>query len=194
MIKTTWYNARAAPPFCNRGGASTEREVALSMPNQYTTTEPFADRFWGRVDKSGDCWLWTGARNSNGYGNSANPNPGGSRMAHRIAWELTYGPIPHSPGAHGTCVLHHCDNPPCVRPDHLFLGTNLDNARDRDRKGRNPNHPGETNGRAKLTADQVRAIRARYNGNNAKTMAREYGIGQMTVWRILHRETWRHVQ
>jgi len=84
-------------------------------------------RFWLRVQKSDTCWEWTGARLKYGL-LSVKGRP---RWAHRVSWVLTYGTIPP-----GLCVLHHCDNPPCVRPDHLFLGTTLENIADRDRKGR----------------------------------------------------------
>lgn len=97
---------------------------------------PSEDRFWAKVDKSGDCWVWTASvfRERLGYGKfQTGSNRGESRVAyaHRVSWELHFGPIPN-----GLFVCHHCDNPPCVRPDHLFLGTAADNVRDMDRKGR----------------------------------------------------------
>lgn len=81
--------------------------------------------FWSRVDKSGDCWLWTGARDGKGYGRL------GNKVASRLSWELSHGPIPR-----GKLVCHKCDNPPCVRPDHLFLGSPADNFYDMVAKGR----------------------------------------------------------
>lgn len=90
---------------------------------------PAERRFWAKTDRSGECWLWTGAKNPAGYG-SFSMN-GTNDMAHRTSWTLTYGPIPE-----GMFVCHHCDNPPCVRPDHLFLGTALDNMLDKVAKGR----------------------------------------------------------
>jgi hypothetical protein len=87
------------------------------------------ERFWTRVDKSGECWVWTGAHLPTGYGRLTGAKRG--MYAHRFSWELHNGPIPD-----GLLVCHKCDNPPCVRPDHLFLGTNVDNIRDRDAKGR----------------------------------------------------------
>ena len=90
--------------------------------------------FWHFVDMSGDCWMWTGCRNYQGYGYFR--FEGKMRRAHRIAWILTNGPIPHGEGFHGICVLHRCDNRLCVKPDHLFLGTNHDNVIDMWKKGR----------------------------------------------------------
>lgn len=96
------------------------------------------EKFWSRVDKRGpdECWPWTGGRNTDGYGKA--PRATGSRpigrgytAAHRVSWAIHFGPVPD-----GLWVLHHCDNPPCVNPAHLWLGTNLDNIRDRDAKGR----------------------------------------------------------
>ena len=98
-------------------------------------TDAFVARFWRKVAKhSSGCWLWYGARNGNGYGVCG---AGGLKwLAHRVAWELSCGPIPEGGDYHGTCVLHRCDVPLCVNPDHLFLGTQADNMRDKAEKGR----------------------------------------------------------
>ena len=113
------------------------------------------DRFWSKVDKSEDCWLWTAATDPNGYGRVRYNRE--NNKAHRVAWILTNGKIPI-----GLCVLHDCDNPPCVNPDHLYVGTMADNCRDRDEKGRGvapPVHSGETHHFAKLTNEQIAEIR-----------------------------------
>lgn len=99
------------------------------------------ERFWSKVDQHGeyDCWPWLAARDRKGYGWFRIASA--MRGSHRMAWELTHGSIPH-----GLCVLHHCDNPGCVNPAHLFLGTRADNNADRDAKGRQGAPKGDRNG------------------------------------------------
>lgn len=97
--------------------------------------KPLADRFWLKVNKRGldECWLWTGCRDFRGYGRIANSKPPQAPLlASHVSWEINRGPIPE-----GLWVLHKCDNPPCVNPKHLFLGTHIDNMRDAKQKGRN---------------------------------------------------------
>jgi hypothetical protein len=96
----------------------------------------FTEWFWARVDRSGDCWEWQGSRTPAGYGKVIRQSPGDpstvlSGRAHRLSYLMAYGPPPPD-----LFVLHTCDNPPCVNPAHLFLGTAEDNARDMSRKGR----------------------------------------------------------
>ena len=86
-------------------------------------------RFWSYVTKTDDCWPWTGSIHNTGYGRMKAKHK--QVFVHRVSWEMSNGPIPN-----GMFVLHRCDNPPCVRPDHLFLGTKGDNNRDRVAKGR----------------------------------------------------------
>lgn len=95
--------------------------------------EAIISRFWSKVDKTSGCWVWTASRSGNGYGQFR--LDGHNRPAHRLAWELTHGAIPE-----GAFVLHECDNPPCVRPDHLFLGDQSLNMADMAGKGRHWRH------------------------------------------------------
>lgn len=145
-------------------------------------------RFWSKVDRSGECWLWTASVNVSGYGQV---NFGKTmRRAHRIAWMLMNGPVPVD-----LCVLHRCDNRRCVRPDHLFLGTRPDNTADMVAKGRAAGPQGEAHPRATVTAEQVRAIRARYalGGISQSQLARDVGIRHQTVHLIVTGQSWRHI-
>lgn len=156
------------------------------------------DRFWGNVDKSGECWLWTGRLDRYGYGDFR--VIGGHAKAHRVAYELGIGPIPE-----GMLVCHRCDNRACVRPDHLFHGTASDNARDSVAKGRwitgvripPPPHDqrGQKSHTAKLSDDAALSIRTRYLAKAAtqQELATEYGVHKRTIQRVLSSETWGHV-
>ena len=143
-------------------------------------------RFWEKVDKSGDCWEWTGAK-VQGYGQSYYQDK--RIYAHRLSWVLEHGQIPH-----GLCVLHACDNPGCVRSDHLFLGTQLDNIRDRDNKGRqrNGDRRGERAGGAKLNNTKVRVMRA-YKNLGTRQLSEVFSVSMDMVRRILSRRSWSHI-
>jgi hypothetical protein len=154
--------------------------------------EAVQQRFWGRVDKTDGCWLWTGTAHGYGYGLFNLPKtetaPARTWRAHRLSWVWEHGSIPD-----GLRVCHKCDVPACVRPDHLFLGTDNDNMRDAINKGRmweGADHP-----LAKLTPDAVRDIRHRAaNGEIPYRIALSIGINPGTVWGILNGLSWKAVE
>lgn len=152
---------------------------------------PASDRFWTKVDKSGNCWEWTAYRDGLGYGFFRMTPAEPMWRAHRAAWTLVNGPIPE-----GMVVCHRCDNPPCVRIDHLFLGTNQDNVDDRVAKGRSSRqvpHFGEASPNAKLTAAQVYEIRRRYaaGGVGQRELGEKFGISQTHIGRIVRGTRWK---
>lgn len=157
-------------------------------------TDATITRFWTKVDvgEPDACWPWKGPiRGRSPYG--AFKADRTAHGAHRVSWEIANGPIPA-----GLQVLHRCDNPPCVNPAHLFVGTRADNMRDAAAKGRLPlamiEQSGEKNVNARLTADVVRAIRAdRAAGMKLVPLASKYGVGYSTVRDVVHGRTWSHV-
>jgi hypothetical protein len=141
-------------------------------------------QFWHSVlpEPNSGCWLWAGTVSRVGYGTMTRHRQ--TFKAHRVAFEMFCDPIPD--GAH---VLHRCDVRSCVNPDHLFLGTNADNVRDKVSKGRQAK--GEGAGLAKLTESSVRAIRA--DTGSTRELAIKYGVGKSTTACILAGKSWKHV-
>jgi hypothetical protein len=146
------------------------------------TEEERKNAFWAKVDKTDNCWLWTGNK-SRVYG--AFGINGKMIKAHRISWEMSNGPIPE-----GLCVLHKCDVPLCVNPGHLFLGTFGDNNRDREEKGRGVRMTGEMHGNSKLTWEKVREIREISNMSQL-AIAAKYGVTPQCIANVLFNRTWR---
>ena len=173
--------------------------------------KPFEQRFWERVSKNGPpqphmttrCWEWIGTKDTHGYGQLR--VKGTMTLMHRFSYNLHYGEIPNK-----LCVLHECDNPSCVNPNHLWLGTKGDNTRDMERKGRayhprgisNGRHTkpesavrGETHSSAKLTDDYVKEIRNLHAGGTSYSqLAKRYHVGRSTIVRIVKREAWKHIK
>jgi len=169
-----------------------------------------------KVDKNGPiqrlelgpCWLWIGADGAHGYGSYTYAKK--HYRPSQFSYQLAYGPIPK-----GLSVLHQCDTPKCVRPDHLLAGTHRENMADMTAKKRNGyrakperlargqrhgsrTHPervarGERVGRAKLTSDQVRAIRQCYVPGAGYAMAKRFGVSPTTISEIVRRQSWRHL-
>lgn len=156
--------------------------------SDYTTAEIY--KFWSRVkvtENLDECWEWQAARHTNGYGHFTHRKV--TKIASRVAWELFKGEIPE-----GMLICHHCDNPPCCNPRHLFIGTYQDNASDRVNKGRGRSLTGE-NINNKLLTEQVLAIRFAYaqGGITLTALARQYGCGYTTIHSIVTRRTWKHI-
>jgi hypothetical protein len=158
------------------------------MPRKYIRGT-VAQRIDAYTDRSGDCWLWTGSTR-NGYGRIIIKNK--LYTVHRLVWELTYGEIPD-----GLDVLHHCDVRPCLRPDHLWLGTHGDNMRDMARKGRwrgGPRNRGSRCRFARLREEHIPQIRnlAR-TGMTQREIGEIFGVGQSAISVILSGKTWKHI-
>lgn len=158
--------------------------------NTRFTIEQVVKAFWEKVYKTEKCWIWNGCRNSDGYGLLAFDRR--ARGAHRVSWIIHFGKIPN-----GMSVLHRCDNPPCIRPDHLFLGMQADNVKDCDSKGRRryADRKGEKSSSVTpfKNADilQIRAEAAA--GKRRTRIALERGVCRQSIDNIVNRKTWTHI-
>lgn len=160
----------------------------LDKPFQYVD-QRIKDLFWARVNKTSDCWLWTGGIDKDGYG-VLQTKISLSKLypfkAHRLSWYL------HNGDPEKMCVLHQCDNPPCVNPDHLFLGTMKDNTGDMMLKGRN-----RMPSQALLSYEIAQSIREKIfvaEKLGAPITQREvavtYGVHYKVIWKIVHNKVW----
>jgi hypothetical protein len=145
--------------------------------------EQFLDRLFAKARNENGCMVFAGAKKSDGYGSVT--WGGVTSKAHRIVYELKRGPIPA-----GMCVMHSCDNRACINPEHLSLGTNADNTKDRDHKNRQAR--GEKSGRAVLSENAVRSIRA--SEASYADLAKRYGVGETAVRSAKLGLSWRHVR
>ena len=165
------------------------------MPKGKYNRRQIIERFFDKVDKDSmkisyvntKCWTWNAPLDKDGYGRI---RPGGIRKfwrAHRASWFLHNGPIPE-----GLHVLHKCDNPPCVNPNHLFLGTISDNAIDMIKKGRANHHKGESHYKSKITIEQANQIREMYKKGNIfqKDIAKIFNITQTRISEIIRNKAY----
>jgi len=143
-------------------------------------------RFWISVARGDGCWLWTAAKNNTGYGVLSVGRGTARRMVkvHRLSWEIHYGPIPD-----GLFVCHHCDTRPCVRPDHLFLGTNAENMQDAARKLRSSAPRGR-----QLTPETAMVAFLRCSaGERQVDVARDLGVTPHSIGHLMNGCSWHHV-
>jgi hypothetical protein len=198
------------------------QEAAKSVPidrTQFKLSKNDQTRFWSKVDRDGPmpdqnfshyadlgkCWQWTGCKFHFGHGSFW--LNGKSVRASRVSFFLKNGPIPDDGSYHGLCVCHKCDNPSCVNPEHLFLGTIDDDHKDRNQKGRQSKgkkhaksckfsiRRGEENSKSKLTKDQVLTIRSMYSPreNSGLELGRQFGVSSTAIYNVVKRRVWKHV-
>lgn len=159
-------------------------------------TLPLKERLYSKikVDPISGCWEWTGAKDKAGYGRinvgSRKDKSRHCERAHRLSYTLSVGKIPD-----GMEVCHKCDNPSCINPDHLFVGTRQDNVDDRERKGRNVVKTGEESKRSKLTKKDVKNARweRAHKGTSYQKLADKYGVAKKTIQNAIKGVNWKCV-
>lgn len=165
---------------------SRRREYARTRYEDRTVTQADIDRFWNKVPShlpTDQCWEWQGTRRARGYGRMFWPGQKNCYSAHRISWEISHG----KPPSDGMDVCHTCDNPSCVNPNHLFLGTHQQNMEDAASKGRLPIR--------RLEPEEVREVRRlRGKGMLLREIADRFYVGETTIRRLLSGETYRWVE
>lgn len=155
-------------------------------------TKENINNFWKRVEKTDNCWIWRGGVNSRGYGNFAFRKNGKviNNRAHRFAYILSEGKVPLN-----LMVCHKCNNPLCVRPDHLYMGSGSDNVQDAIISGLWNPPQGEKNGMSKLTEKEVRKIRKMFASGNyyQKELANIFGVMRENISQIVNKRSWAHI-
>lgn len=171
-------------PSCDMGESSLIPSTKR-FPHYPHTKKTLPERFFEKIVIGKDCWFWIGCRNNRGYGVIS--IGGRPHLASRLSWEIHRGKIPKN-----ICVLHKCDVPCCVNPNHLFLGTPMENSKDMLNKGRFP--CGEEHWGAKLTAKAVKLIKVdRQSGLSYSKIAARYGVSYETIRDVCIGATWSHV-
>jgi len=150
----------------------------------------FEERFWEKVEKiENGCWLWTAATDQKGYG-MIGIGATKTYRAHRISYEMVKGKIPD-----GLQMRHQCHTPACVNPDHLLVGTALQNTQDSIKAGRRWYCKGSAHGRSKLTEKDVKKIRILLHHNLQQVhIAKRFGVSQTAIWKIRTNSLWSHVK
>ncbi len=179
----------ASRGYCGRHYQEMRRAGALPVISPHRPLEERMKLFSDRSPCHGGCWVWTGTRSRLGYGMVS--VSGRMRTTHRVAFELAYGSIPPGNGYHGTCVCHRCDNPACINPAHLFLGTHRENMIDMKRKVRYTKLHGESHGSAKITEAQARDILD--SGGTHRAIAERYGVSRSLVTAIKNGRIWSYL-
>jgi hypothetical protein len=182
-----------------------KRAVLTHLEGMERKRASLTERFWAKVKKGhpNDCWLWTANKNNHGYGLIRQGGMAPKKLAHRVSYEIHYGPIRENPHLHhGNVVMHSCDNPSCVNPAHLRLGTQAINTRDMDEKRRRrtvsnvanlgPPRKGEDHPFAKLTNASVAEIKKRRAaGETFVSIAKDFGVHKSTVRKALLTPNWK---
>lgn len=184
-----WEKTRFCSPECKQ--ASQRGRV---VPWLLVEKEDLKTRFMRHVEQEENgkkCWNWTGSKSGAGYG-SIQVN-GKKVLAHRVSYMIHKGEIPELVGYHGYVVCHSCDNPSCVNPDHLFLGSQYANMQDRDAKGRRAALLGEVHGMATLTERDVLSIRDLAGRYSQQELAKMFSISNSMVSLIINRKNWTHI-
>lgn len=183
-----WSGAVCAPSLSGGPSAKSYLAEVSRMAKHRCKPIPLEERFWPKVDVRGldDCWEWRGSKDGCGYGMIKADKV--TRRAHRVSWRLHNGPIPK-----GMQVLHHCDNPGCMNPAHLFLGSNMDNVQDKVQKGRQA-RGNKLVSNSKLTIRQVREIKSLSKVLPGVVLSKEYKVCASTISLIKKGKIWKWIK